>query len=170
MYRNRTAERAVDRGQGSPRVRDRKSAECVGDAPAHWLWKVRRVLMEAPGPCGASALSRLLVVASVDRVRVEPGQGGAVERNQAGWGYSGVRPRKMRACVVHVIRCRRGAEGGLGVGRGSATRSGSVWLGVSVGSVGRVGRCVVEGGCICPVCVVPGARPRGTLTSPGYLK
>jgi len=170
MYRNRTAERAVDRGQGSPRVRDRKSAECVGDAPAHWLWKVRRVLMEAPGPCGASALSRLLVVASVDRVRVEPEQGGAVERNQAGWGYSDVRPRKTRACVVHVIRCRRGAEGGLGVGRGSATRSGSVGLGVSVGSVGRVGRCVVEGGCICPVCVVPGARPRGTLTSPGYLK
>ena len=66
--RDRTAERAVDRGQGSPRVRDRKSAGCVGDAPAHWLWKVRRVLMEAPGSCGASALSRVLVVTSVDRV------------------------------------------------------------------------------------------------------
>ena len=74
---DRAAECTVDRGQGSLRVRERKSAGCIGDAPAHRLWKVSRVLMEAPGSCGASALSCLLVVASVDHVRVGPEKGGA---------------------------------------------------------------------------------------------
>ena len=90
--------------------------------------------MEAPGSCGASALSRLLVVASVDHVRVAPGmvELWSVIRPDGDTRASDRGRCGLALCTLFGVGAAQKA-GSVGVGRGmDQSASGSVGLGVSV--------------------------------------